>query len=330
MRKLILILLLSIYHQISFGQQTLVNIVGWNAWVHLPSTYNSTNNYYPTIVFFPGLGEVGTDANALKSNGPSAYIEQGWNGNVLSNNSLVEFIVISLQPPAAYPRPVAVKTRIDTLISKYRIDVTRLNMTGLSHGGWVSNILATYKPTANDYSYMKLVRSIVDVEGVQPNDVYDATSPYPYRFTEYANYGGKELGFEQKYDDRDIQTLVNAMNAGISGSGIYTQTNFGNGGHCCWSSFYGGQGTQPTTFNLNGNNWTIYDWLANINKITLTPVNLIYFKISHNYTDNTFTWRVENESDIAYYAIEESDDGVNYKEITRTAATGGPNYTIKY
>lgn len=88
--------------------QSLIKIDGWNAYVHLPANYNSTTSTYPTIIFFPGVGEVGTNAALVINNGPGAYIKQGWNGNVIVDGSTVEFIVISLQPPAQYPidRPV--------------------------------------------------------------------------------------------------------------------------------------------------------------------------------------------------------------------------------
>ena len=51
--------------------QELIKVSGWNAYVHVPSDYevNQTKNY-PTIIFIPGLGEVGTDPNRLIQNGP--------------------------------------------------------------------------------------------------------------------------------------------------------------------------------------------------------------------------------------------------------------------
>ena len=68
------------------AQQTLISVNGWNAYVHVPADYNSPANAskaFPTILFFPGVGEVGTNASAVILNGPGAYITQGWNGNVL-------------------------------------------------------------------------------------------------------------------------------------------------------------------------------------------------------------------------------------------------------
>ena len=135
-----------------YSQQTLTQITGWNAYVHLPATYGTGNRCYPTIIFFPGLGEVGTNAAAVISNGPGAYIAQGWNGNVLVDGSTVEFIVISLQTPSAYPTEPTINQRIQTIKSLYRVDNNRLYLTGLSHGGWCSTTFVTGDAASGPYT----------------------------------------------------------------------------------------------------------------------------------------------------------------------------------
>ena len=237
------------------AQQSLINVSGWNAYVHLPSSYSANPaKSYPTIVFFPGLGEVGTSASKVISNGPGAYIAQGWNGNVTVSGQTVEFIVISLQTATSYPPASLIKSKIDELKSQYRIDANNVILTGLSHGGWCSNMTAM--------AYPSLFKTVVEVEGVQPGDAYPGMASYPSRFANYANAGGKLLGFEQSQDWRDMLNRVTTMNNTVSGSGIYVQTNFGGGGHCCWNSFYGGQGVQPSKFTLNGISQNMYEWMA--------------------------------------------------------------------
>ena len=240
------------------SQQTLTQINGWNAYVHLPNDYNSTTISYPTIIFFPGLGEVGTNAAAVISNGPGAYIAQGWNGNVFVNSDTTKFIVISIQPIAAYPNEIAMNQKIQTIKSLYRVNNNRLYLTGLSHGGWCSTTFVTGDAYGGPYNYASQIAAVVEVEGVVPDD----NSPYPNLFDNFALSGGRLLGFEQIYDNRGIPTRVARMNATKANSAIYKQTNFGNGGHCCWNQFYGGQGTQPGIFLLDGVNQNLYQWLA--------------------------------------------------------------------
>lgn len=238
--------------------QTLTNIGGWNAYVHLPSSYNTSNATYPTIIFFPGLGEVGTTASSVILNGPGAYIKQGWNGNVVIDGNTVEFIVISLQPPAAYPGEVAINQKIQAIKSLYRVNAAKLYLTGLSHGGWCSTTFVTGDPTGGPYPYASQVAAVVEVQGVKPDD----NSPYPNLFDNFALAGGKLLGFEQTNDGRDIPTRVNRMNAKVPGSGIFVATNFGDRGHGFWEQYYGGKGVQPGIFSLGGVSQNLYQWLA--------------------------------------------------------------------
>ncbi|MEP6711004.1 MAG: hypothetical protein ABJA37_01245, partial [Ferruginibacter sp.] len=254
----LLLLLASLQFFSAKAQQTLVQISGWNAYVHLPDDYGTTIKNYPTIIFFPGIGEVGTNASLVISNGPGAYISQGWPGNVSINGNTVKFIVISLQPTAAFPVESTINQKIQLIKSMYRVDPDRLYLTGLSHGGWCSSTFVTGDPYGGPYPYASQIAAVVTVEGMIPDD----NQPYPKLFDNFATIGGRYLGFEQKLDGRDTRTVVDRMNATVPNSGIYVQTNFGGGGHCCWNQFYGGQGTLPGIWSLGGINQNLYEWLA--------------------------------------------------------------------
>lgn len=254
----VLMISLLVFVQPVNGQQTLTQVNGWNCYVHLPWDYNNNSNSYPTILFFPGIGEVGTNPAALISNGPGAYMNMGWNGNVKVGNDSVKFIIISLQPPTGYPNEYYINQNIQTVKSLYRIDPQRLYLTGLSMGGWCATTYVTGDLITGPYTYASQVMAVVDVEGVKPDD----NQPYPNLFDNFALTGGRYLGLEQSQDFRDKQTVVNRMNATRPNSAIYIQTSFGGGGHCCWSSFYGGGGTQPTNFMLDGISQNVYQWLA--------------------------------------------------------------------
>lgn len=238
--------------------QTLKVIDGWNAYVHLPASYNTGSQTYPTIIFFPGTGEVGTTASLVINNGPGAYITQGWNGNVSVDGATVEFIVISLQPSAQYPTEPLIDKKIQAIKSLYRVNPNKLYLTGLSHGGWCASTYVTGDPQGGPYTYASQIAAVVEVQGVTPDD----NKPYPDLFDNFVKSGGKFLGFEQRLDNRGVPTRVNRMNATVPGSAIYVQTSFGTGGHCCWEQFYGGKGVQPGNFLLGGVTQNLYQWMA--------------------------------------------------------------------
>ena len=294
------------------SQQTLTQINGWNAYVHLPANYSSTTIAYPTIIFFPGLGEVGTNASLVIANGPGAYITQGWNGNVVVDGNTVEFIVISLQPLAAWPNEVAINQRIQTIKSLYRVNPNKLYLTGLSMGGWASTTFVTGDPYGGPYAYASQIAAVVEVEGVKPDD----NQPYSTMFNNFANVGGKLLGFEQINDFRDIATRVNTMNAVVPGSGIYMQTNFGGGGHCCWNRFYGGQGVQPGIFSLGGVNQNLYQWMSRQSLPGGTlPVSLTSFSGYKEGNSNKLLWTTASENNNNGFEVQRSSDGANFTAI---------------
>lgn len=243
----------------SFAQQSLINVNGWNAYVHLPWDYNANPTAtYPTIIFFPGTGEVGSNASLVLKYGPGAYISQGWNGNVKIGTDSVKFIVISLQPSALWPIETYIDQRIQTLKTLYRIDTKRLHLTGLSMGGWCATTYVTADKYGGPYTYASQIATVVEATGVRPDD----NQPYPNLFDNFANSGGRLLGFEQINDGRDTKTRVDRMNYTKANSGIFVSTNYGGGGHCCWEQFYGGSGNSPNNYTLDGINQNIYQWMA--------------------------------------------------------------------
>lgn len=273
--------------------QTLIKVNDWNAYLHLPSDY-ATNSAakYPTIIFIPGLGEVGTDANRVIANGPGAYIKQGWNGEVLG----IKFIIISLQPPTAWPGAASVKNRVDLLKAQYRIG--SLYMTGLSMGGWASMTYATAYPTE--------LRNIVSVEGVDIGYGTDINQLWK----DFSLAGGKMVNFEQVNDYRVGDKAVAAMNNWTPGSAEYVETNFGGGGHCCWNEFYGGGGKKPGIFNLGGIEQTLYEWIAR-DYLAVLPDYLGKVQIK----GDELSWSCENIEEGSHFVIEESYNGVSFQPI---------------
>ena len=309
----------------AFSQQTLKTISGWNAYVHLPWDYAAhPEKTYPTIIFIPGLGEIGTNPAALISNGPGAYINQGWNGNVSVGSDSVKFIVISLQPPAAWPASSLVKARIDEIRRLYRTG--DLYMTGLSMGG---NTSLEYS-----YTYPDEVKAVVGVESVVPSE--GTGTDYEQRI--YDTYktpavaGQSFLLFEQKNDWRRNSQVVDAMNFWVPGSAFYQYTAFNGGGHCCWEKFYGGNSNIPTKFSVSGQDMDLYEWIARNPQDTKGTVPVTIATINAQTTDDAVDihWSTATESKSNYFEIQRSSDGANYKYVGKVFAKGNSNTLLQY
>ena len=209
--------------------QTLTTINGMNAYVHLPDNYNQTGTQkYPLIIFFPGLGEVGTDASKLLFYGPSKFVADGHAMQFMVNGTLERPIVISLQPIVAWPAPSLIDNALNTIISQYRVDETRISLTGLSMGGWMVN---NYIRENSQYA------SRIAGAMVMQTPVFER---YEDR-TWFAQQGSRWWGIEGADDFRSMDFLIqNVFNAAKAGSAKFTKILSGQTGstHCCWNTFY--------------------------------------------------------------------------------------------
>ncbi len=108
------------------------------AWV--PTTYASTTRTYPLIIFLHGAGETGTtqnDLSRLNGTGLPNRIANGWNAVAVNPRTGVQdsFIVISPQAPSWSYSYNELRYILPSILSKYRIDRSRIYLTGLSAGG---------------------------------------------------------------------------------------------------------------------------------------------------------------------------------------------------
>lgn len=252
------------------------------ALVHLPPNYySSTSNTYQAIIFFTGIGQLGTDTSIIAQYGPHDYLRAGWDGGVQLANGIYYPIIISIQLPSAYKRPWDIKTLLDNIKAAYRIN--GVNLTGLSMGGWESGIFVTYQPTAGDHTYQSYAQSIVDLSGVTPNDTYDATPLYPDRFADFANAGGKGFFTNQDVSDvSNLSSIATTINAAVANSATFEYTHNGAGTHCCWEYEYGGNGAgtpirTPRTHNINGVVQNIYQFMLSTGNTTINkPAYITY------------------------------------------------------
>jgi hypothetical protein len=101
----------------------------------LPALYSKTTKKYPLIIFIHGIGELGTGLSRLNCCGLPYHIKTGtFPPKFLVNGTYYSYIVIS---PQFIVRPSAgqVQSVIDYVKAKYRVDQTRIYVTGLSMGG---------------------------------------------------------------------------------------------------------------------------------------------------------------------------------------------------
>lgn len=96
--------------------------------LYLPPGSDDSPEQWPLLLFLHGSGERGTDLNLVKLHGPPKMITEGRD---------FPFIVVSPQCPIGEWWSVDVlNALLDEVIEKYRVDETRIYVTGLSMGGY--------------------------------------------------------------------------------------------------------------------------------------------------------------------------------------------------
>jgi len=108
----------------------------------LPVHYQETTKLYPLLIFIPGAGQYGNGALELPfvlNDGVAQILnEKKFPPNFRVKGKNFSMIVLSPQF-SYYPSDFDVATFINYALSKYRVDRSRIYMSGLSLGGFVTS-----------------------------------------------------------------------------------------------------------------------------------------------------------------------------------------------
>lgn len=237
---------------VGFSQPTTstTTISGRNAIVTLPEGYSSNpTERYPVIIFYPGLGEQGSNASELDNNGPHNRIMAGsWNGSVAHPVTAVNipYILISIQPPI-WPEPASTDTYMDAILSTYRVDTFNIHVTGLSAGKWAwEKYVVTSLSRAHKIASM-VVMSYGYSEDASGSNCLECIEV----IGELDRYW---WGFEGTSDLRGMDEQYDVINDNNPGNARYTLYS---GGHSGWNAFY----NETYTENVGGTNMNIYQWM---------------------------------------------------------------------
>lgn len=140
------------------GDQTQIKLANFGAWLHLPDDYNSTTERYPLIIFFHGVGEQGPTLNAVLNHGVPKMVANGAKMQYTVGGKLFKFITISPQATGGWFNADMVDNIIEAAKKAYRVDESRIYLTGLSAGGYATWNYPSAKP-----EYARKVAAIVPV-----------------------------------------------------------------------------------------------------------------------------------------------------------------------
>jgi predicted peptidase len=109
---------------------------GDSALIQLPCHYKIEDKPYPLVIFFNGKYEGSKYGNLTKlfKLGPPHYMSDSLRFTFNVNNETFNMIVACPQSPEGFVNPLTINQTIDYLVKTYRVDTTRIYLTGLSAG----------------------------------------------------------------------------------------------------------------------------------------------------------------------------------------------------
>jgi endoglucanase len=265
MKKLLPILFFPV---ICYGQgdQTIItvpiNATGstFQAILHLPNDYGTTSTAYPLLIFLHGLGEGGPNPASIYTSstagGPAYFIAQGVFPTSFVNpkdGKSYKYIVVS---PQANPQGVEGSTTaqeldyvLTYLYAHYRVDTSRVYLTGLSDGGEsVVEYMGEEMTNGGNFTMFHRTHSIAAIVPMSEN-ASAALFQQEADSIVSENVGAWGFGSTDAQGQNTLQ-LSQYCNQKKPGTMIFTSYT---GGHCCWGQFY------DPTFTQNG--MSIYQWM---------------------------------------------------------------------
>lgn len=214
-----------------------------NAVIYLPAAYDP-NRAYPLVMFFHGTGEAGTDVNVMYNNGLPKVLKAGY-------VPPFDFIMVAPQAPSYGVNPPWLPYILADMKSRYKIDLERIYLTGLSAGGW-----ATWGSQMNvDQNFGKNFAALVPLSAAT-QDV-DKTK-FDWWITtltpSWAIVGGNDLSYKEQ--NQDMVAQINSRVPGLAK--IDVRAGIGHGG---WDEIYNG-----TFKNSSGQN--IWQWMYQYTRST--------------------------------------------------------------
>ncbi len=302
---------------------------------YLPSGYSTpgNNKKYPVIIYFGGRGAQGKGDSAqlceLFSDQETSLPFQVEKGVVdpkgTYDGTTYEYIIIAptyrtYQYPSNYPKADEVEGVIDFVEANYRVDPTRIYLTGMSSGAnMVINYASNSVPRAKRiaaYNTASLCSSL----GKEPNDanafqnIVDAN--LHGRFFHCSNDGTCK--------DSISRNWTIAINNAKPGLATYTipSNSCDYGGHNSWKFNY------SPTYLVDGKN--LYNYFVQFTANTALPVVISSINAKLNDNKVTIDWTTSSETSSAYFRIERAGSDYMFKEIGSVAASVHSNSEKRY
>jgi hypothetical protein len=283
-----------------------IPVTSWGAtakgYVYIPHDY-SIQKSCPVVIFFHGVTEAGTDPTKLLNQGLPKLLNEGMSLDSIINPTdgrAYSFIAISLQANSWSPDPSWVPYEIAYLKSHYKIDESRIYVTGLSAGG-INSLL-----TLQIDSIASKIAAAAPMS-VPNSDFKDGQyiAKYKIKTWFFAGLSDYALPYTTYY-----KNLCDSVYPGSSKLTTYPC------GHGCWNDHYN------VTWKDNVSGLSLWQWFLsnqlNSSKQTLIALPTHFLNVDAALINDHQIKVTFNAADVnaKQFFIEVSTDGIHFKKVT--------------
>ena len=297
------------------------NINGF--WEYLPRNYSvDVSKRYPLLIFIHGSGEQGQvqdmqTLNLVLKNGPPRIISNGaFPDSFYVGGRWHKFIVISpqikvgLYGNGSIITPATVQAVINYAKSSYRIDTTRIYLSGLSMGGGATwDYAGSSAYAANNLAAITVACGAGDLSPDEAHSIADAQLPI------LATHNIDDpLVASSRTQANITNILYYNPNMRAMPRGIYWSA----GGHNAWRRTFeninagstpGGNVTDTLGMNM-------YQWMLQFNRLQLAlPVSWQSFSIHKKNETVLLEWILSNQDAVKHYEVERSRNSLDWQTI---------------
>jgi poly(3-hydroxybutyrate) depolymerase len=284
----------------------------------LPASYHQAQNgsrKFPLIVDVTGTGGQGNGSlthlpRLLKSGIAFFMNNHSFPDSFSVNGKAYSFIVIS---PQFINRGKAadVKDVIEYVLAKYRVDTTRIYLTGFSNGGE-----PVWNYPCSGESAARQIAAMVPVAGVNTNVSHTGAN-----FLAETNLPVWALhSTEDRADETAVENSINFVNAINSYQpAIPARLTLLTGSHVeTWPKVF----NPEIRYSVGGKTLSIYEWLLQYQRAPALPMEISAFTGVLFREDVQLAWLASHENNNHHFTINRSQDGVHFTEIATIPSKG--------